>query len=315
MKLASRRVYAIIAASALALCLFAACSNQNAADTSTGDSASRSATSAATVGASTSGSAASAASGATTASGSSANSASTTSGASGADGAGASSSTGASTASPAAPSLSQIETTSILHFQNDEGGAKLAADMEAGNIPTECNVLYDRMGALPDVTVTDPETITELYDLLSVVHVVGESNMSITDSYHHISFTLQDGTRVSYGFEGEGNLVLGKTAYFVAGDGPLWSFVRQLQKVDSPSEPRYNISAPNSDLISKLPKHAAARDTVSFVATNLDDAYVEVYLDGKRLEPDPSASYLYSFKMPYHDVTIEAREVSDGAGS
>ncbi|MBQ6395467.1 MAG: hypothetical protein IJH87_03900, partial [Atopobiaceae bacterium] len=90
----------------------------------------------------------------------------------------------------------------ILEFCDDDGTRQLVSDMESGRIPLSCNVLFDQGGGLPDVTITDPETITEIYELLSGVSVGLESPMSITDSYHHVIFTLQDGTTVGWGFEG-----------------------------------------------------------------------------------------------------------------
>ena len=79
---------------------------------------------------------------------------------------------------------------SILWFQDNEGAKKIMEDMNNGNIPKECNVLYDEMGSRPEVTVTDAGTITDLYNRLALMSVGEKSNMSITDSYHHIRFTL-----------------------------------------------------------------------------------------------------------------------------
>ena len=106
----------------------------------------------------------------------------------------------------------------------------LIEDMNDGNIPQECNVLYDEMGSRPEVTVTDAETITDLYNRLALMSVGEKSDMSITDSYHHIRFTLQDGTTVGWNFEGKDLLNIGTENYDVKDEGNLWFAVRQLQE-------------------------------------------------------------------------------------
>ena len=119
---------------------------------------------------------------------------------------------------------------SILWFQDNEGAKKLIEDMNDGNIPQECNVLYDEMGSRPEVTVTDVETITDLYNRLALMSVGEKSQMSITDSYHQIRFTLQDGTTVGWNFEGKDLLNIGTENYDVKDEGNLWFAVRQLQE-------------------------------------------------------------------------------------
>ena len=123
-----------------------------------------------------------------------------------------------------------IPEKSILWFQDNEGGKKLMEAMNDGNIPQECNVLYDEMGSRPEVTVTDVETITDLYNRLALMSVGEKSDMSITDSYHHIRFTLQDGTTVGWSFEGKDLLNIGTENYDVKDEGNLWLAVRQLQE-------------------------------------------------------------------------------------
>ena len=123
-----------------------------------------------------------------------------------------------------------IPEKSILWFQDNEEAKKLIEDMNDGNIPQECNVLYDEMGSRPEVTVTDAETITDLYNRLALMSVGEKSDMSITDSYHHIRFTLQDGTTVGWNFEGKDLLNIGTENYDVKDEGDLWFAVRQLQE-------------------------------------------------------------------------------------
>lgn len=124
--------------------------------------------------------------------------------------------------------VTEIPADSVLFFQNNEGGAMLIADMNAGKVPTSCNVLYDEGGSLPDVTVTDPEVITAIYNYLAHVRVSNEEGSYITDAYHHVSFAMQDGTYVTFRFEG-GDLAWGAFDYVTTGSGPLWTLVRALQ--------------------------------------------------------------------------------------
>ena len=122
-----------------------------------------------------------------------------------------------------------IPSDSVLLFTNDAGIAKLVSDMGEGHIPTSCNVLYDMGGSRPDVDVTDPATIKQIYDALAQVTVNGPSNMSVTDSYHHVIFTLESGAKVGLSFEGDGLLVGGKTNFDVSNTRALWKIVKDLQ--------------------------------------------------------------------------------------
>lgn len=129
------------------------------------------------------------------------------------------------------PAVSNIDIPedSILRFQEDKGAAQLMEEMSNGQIPAQASALYDQMGGLPVVTVTDPATIQELYNRFSQMKVGQESQMSITDCYHFISFQLQDGTYAGWRFEGEGLLCWGPDNYEVLDAGNLWPYVRQLQ--------------------------------------------------------------------------------------
>ncbi|MGN0262597.1 MAG: hypothetical protein ACI4B9_07160 [Eggerthellaceae bacterium] len=110
------------------------------------------------------------------------------------------------------------------------GYGRLVEDMEAGRIPQSANVMYDQMGSRPDVDVADEETIRRIYEGLCRIEVLGETDMSVTDCYHHIIFTLQDGTQVRFAFESEGILDCGDgLRYSVTGGSELWSLVRDLQ--------------------------------------------------------------------------------------
>ena len=122
------------------------------------------------------------------------------------------------------------ESVPILSFQDDESTAKLVSDMEAGKLPAECYVMYDEMGSRPEVQVTDPEMLKEIYKRFSQMTVGAKTDTSVTDSYHYIIFILQDGTEVSWGFEGTGLLSRGQENYEVSDEGGLWEYVRRLQE-------------------------------------------------------------------------------------
>ena len=124
-----------------------------------------------------------------------------------------------------------VSDNSIVNFQNEKGFVKLREDMKNGDIPIECNVLYDEEGSRPDVTVTDQETIRNIYGQLADITVGDKTDMSVTDSYHHITFRLRNDTYVSFYFEGEDIFCCGEDNYTVSGSRNLWNTVRQLQDV------------------------------------------------------------------------------------
>ena len=124
-----------------------------------------------------------------------------------------------------------VSENSIVNFQNEKGFVKLREDMKNGDIPIECNVLYDEEGSRPDVTVTDQETIRNIYGQLADITVGDKTDMGVTDSYHHITFRLRNDTYVSFYFEGEDIFCCGEDNYTVSGSRNLWNTVRQLQDV------------------------------------------------------------------------------------
>ena len=208
--------------------------------------------------------------------------------------------------------------TPLLEFQNDEDFAQLVANMQAGKVPTSCNVLYDQMGSRPDVTLTDPAAIARVYELVQRIRVVGESQWSITDSYHHVIFTLQDGTKVGIGFEGEGNLVRGRQNYLCLGDSPLWSYVRQLQDGTASNgqgamHPIY-VRESQKGLVVSCPEAARAGELVALQTVDVDDGDILVRVDNMPVAPD-SLDGTYSFVMPDQDVLVEVELFSYDFGS
>ena len=152
---------------------------------------------------------------------------------------------------------------SILNFQNDKGFARLQSDMKNGDIPLECNVLYDQGGSRPDVTVTDQESIREIYNQLADITVGDKSSQSVTDSYHHVTFRLRNDTYVSFYFEGENLFCWGKDNYAVSGGNNLWNTVRKLQIAAMNSTEKQGQTAGQAE-------QAAASKTSSSSAKNSD---------------------------------------------
>ena len=155
---------------------------------------------------------------------------------------------------------------SILNFQNDKGFARLQADMKKGDIPIECNVLYDEGGSRPDVTVTDSDSIREIYDQLADITVGEKSSQSVTDSYHHVTFRLRNDTYVSFYFEGEDLFCWGKDNYAVSGGKNLWNTVRKLQiaAMNSPEKQGQAAGQTEQAAVSKTsPSPANNSDTAS----------------------------------------------------
>ena len=121
-----------------------------------------------------------------------------------------------------------IPNNSILTYNSDEGSAGLIAFFESGNVPEEVSFLYDQMGANPEVTVRDAEVIKNLYELLKSVEVTGETQMSITDCYHHIQFKLAEDLYVSYRFEGSEIWCCGDKNYSLANSSGLFNAMQKL---------------------------------------------------------------------------------------
>ncbi len=117
---------------------------------------------------------------------------------------------------------------SILRFNDDADSAELIAYFEDGKVPKEVNILYDQMGSNPEITLTDNDTIKELYRLLSMVEVSGKSNMSITDCYHHIRFKLAENHYVYYSFEGSEIWCYGGANYNIQNSSKLFTYMREI---------------------------------------------------------------------------------------
>lgn len=155
---------------------------------------------------------------------------------------------------------------SILNFQKDKEFARLQSDMKNGDIPIECNVLYDEDGARPDVTVTDKDTIREIYDQLADITVGDKSSEKVTGSYHHITFRLRNDTYVTFNFEGEKLFCWGVDNYTVTGGNNLWNSVRRLQMAEMNSQDQAKQTAGNTTQT----EQASASKTTASSAKNSD---------------------------------------------
>ena len=127
------------------------------------------------------------------------------------------------------PTTGSPQNSIVTYVPDDEGCQKLIADMKAGKIPQSCELLYDQMGSRPAVTVTDSKEVAEIYNLFTQMTVVGSTNESITDCYHHVYFKLQDGTEVRFNFEGDIWCYSEDVRYQVQNSGKLWNKAKQLQ--------------------------------------------------------------------------------------
>ena len=136
----------------------------------------------------------------------------------------------AAEAPPQSGEASVLPEDSILAFNNDEGSAKLVRFFEEGNVPEEASFRYDQMGANPEITLTDPEQIQELYELLSQVTVSGETDMSVTDCYHFVQFKLAEDCYIHYSFEGSEIYCLGNRNYSIENSKELFRFMSSLTR-------------------------------------------------------------------------------------
>lgn len=132
------------------------------------------------------------------------------------------------TSGSTAQTTSEAAEESLLYFNDDEGSAKLIRCFEEGNVPEEATILYDQMGSNPEITITEPEKIRELYQLLRSVTVIGETNESITDCYHYIQFKLAEDCYVRFSFEGSEIWCYEKQNYSIGNSQKLFTFMNEL---------------------------------------------------------------------------------------
>lgn len=124
--------------------------------------------------------------------------------------------------------------TPLLIFDKSEGAKALMNAYDNGKI-IRVNLLCDQGGGNPEIVSEDADVIRQAYKATKNITVQGKSNESVTDSYHHVYFTLEDGYEIGYYFEGEGILVYTeekghKARYSIAGSRALWELYRELSQ-------------------------------------------------------------------------------------
>ena len=114
----------------------------------------------------------------------------------------------------------------ILVFDQSEGAKKLMTAFDKGSIES-VEFLYDEGGAGEPYTTEDQAEIREVYKAFKNITVIGESETSVTDSYHDVVFNFADGDSYSYHFEGQEILVYGDKNYEISGSDAFFDFVQE----------------------------------------------------------------------------------------
>ena len=91
------------------------------------------------------------------------------------------------------------------------------------NAERNVGLVNDSIKMLKDVQ----EEIRTIYKGLKNITVADKSEMSITDCYHFVAFTFEDGTSYGYRFEGTGLLVYGSDNYDISGGGDLFGYMQE----------------------------------------------------------------------------------------
>lgn len=124
--------------------------------------------------------------------------------------------------------------TPILMFDKSEDAMALMNAFDRGEI-VDVELLYDQGGGNAAVRSSDQDIIRKAYKALKNIVIVEPADVSVTDSYHYVTFSLEGGGRVGYSFEGtdilcyddgEGGNKDGN--YSIEGSGGLWELYRQL---------------------------------------------------------------------------------------
>ena len=124
--------------------------------------------------------------------------------------------------------------TPLLIFDKSEPARVLMEAFDNGEIAS-VELLYDQGGANSPVESDDPTVIRQAYKALKNITVSGKTNESITDCYHHVYFTLNNGSEICYNFEGPDILVYhdgtsSGTNYSISGSEGLWKLYGKLAK-------------------------------------------------------------------------------------
>ncbi|MGN0702752.1 MAG: hypothetical protein ACI4KL_06240 [Lentihominibacter sp.] len=93
--------------------------------------------------------------------------------------------------------------TPLLMYDKSREAKRLMEAMEDDRV-VSVNLLYDQGGGNEEIESSDPDVIRQAYKAMKNITVLeDEVNLSVTDSYHHVYFTMEDGSRAGYSFEGE----------------------------------------------------------------------------------------------------------------
>ena len=114
----------------------------------------------------------------------------------------------------------------ILVFDKSDGAKQLMTAFDEGTI-VSATVLYDEMGANEPYETADQDEIRTIYKGLKNITVTEKSDTSITDAYHFVTFTFEDGSSYGYRFEGTGLLCYGEDNYDISGGDGLFSFMKE----------------------------------------------------------------------------------------
>lgn len=130
--------------------------------------------------------------------------------------------------------------TPLLMYDKSREAKLLMEAMEDDRV-VSVNLLYDQGGGNGEAESSDPDVIRQAYKAMKNITVLEdeEVNVAVTDSYHHVYFTLEDGSRIGYSFEGEDIILIpsgaeagssGSTAepHLIEGSGGLWKLYREL---------------------------------------------------------------------------------------
>ena len=116
--------------------------------------------------------------------------------------------------------------TPILVFDKSDGAKQLMTAFDKGTI-VSATVLYDQMGANAPYETTNQDEIRTIYKAMKNITVGKKSNMSITDCYHFVYFTFEDGTSYGYNFEGTDLLCYGNDNYDISGGSDLFTYMQE----------------------------------------------------------------------------------------
>ena len=132
--------------------------------------------------------------------------------------------------------------TPLLMYDKSREAKLLMEAMEDDRV-VSVNLLYDQGGGNGEAESSDPDVIRRAYKAMKNITVLEdeEVNVAVTDSYHHVYFTLEDGTKVGYSFEGEDVILIPSGAeagssgsaaepHLIEGSGGLWKLYRELAK-------------------------------------------------------------------------------------